>query len=217
MNLAEYNQKSLLPDADLIKGLLEEHDDYLQVIYKKHKSYAIKFMQKQANNQNYDEEFNDIYHDAVLVLYEKVKGGNFTLTSTIQTYLNSICRNQLLVRFKKNSRFTIISDNNSDEYDDDGEGLENLQWDEKISDWLPQDENDINGERVQAMVKSLELMKAAKGHCYELLSMFFYHNKTMDSIAQHFGYTNADNAKNQKYRCQEKLKSLTFENMRKVK
>jgi hypothetical protein len=35
MKLVEYNQKSLLPDVDLMNGLLQEHEDYLQVIYKK--------------------------------------------------------------------------------------------------------------------------------------------------------------------------------------
>ena len=48
MNTIEYKQKAALPDSDLIEGL-RLHEDYLGVIYKKHKDYCMKFMQKQCN------------------------------------------------------------------------------------------------------------------------------------------------------------------------
>jgi hypothetical protein len=32
----------------------------------------------------------------------------------------------------------------------------------------------------------------------------------MDEIAEKFGYTNADNAKNQKYKCLQRLKRIFF-------
>ena len=48
------------------------------------------------------------------------------------------------------------------------------------------------------------VMRAAMGKigepCKSLLEAFYVHHKNMLEIAAFFGYTNADNAKNQKYK-----------------
>jgi DNA-directed RNA polymerase specialized sigma24 family protein len=46
--------------------------------------------------------------------------------------------------------------------------------------------------------------------CKSLLESFYIEKKSMDEIASLFGYTNADNAKNQKYKCLMRLKKLFF-------
>jgi len=46
--------------------------------------------------------------------------------------------------------------------------------------------------------------------CKSLLEAFYIEKKSMDQIALLFGYTNADNAKNQKYKCLMRLKKLFF-------
>lgn len=208
INTEEYNRLSLLSDEELVSGLVNDVK-YLGVIHKKHISYSIKFMQKQCNGKDYDDTIKDIYHDAVIVLYEKVKGGNFTLTSSIQTYLNSICRYQLLNRFKDEGKITSIQP--ATEFDNEDEPYKYRQ---DINDWLPKAENDINSDRVQAIMKGLELMKG-RGDCYELLSMIYYHNGTMKQIVERFDYKNEQIAKNKNYLCKEKLKALTFDIMKK--
>jgi hypothetical protein len=46
--------------------------------------------------------------------------------------------------------------------------------------------------------------------CKSLLEAFYIQKKPMLEIADDFGYTNADNAKNQKYKCLMRLKKLFF-------
>jgi len=46
--------------------------------------------------------------------------------------------------------------------------------------------------------------------CKSLLEAFYIEKQSMDRIALLFGYTNADNAKNQKYKCLMRLKKLFF-------
>jgi len=46
--------------------------------------------------------------------------------------------------------------------------------------------------------------------CKSLLEAFYLQKKQMVDIAEEFGYTNADNAKNQKYKCLMRLKKLFF-------
>ena len=72
---------------------------------------------------------------------------------------------------------------------------------------------DIKEQQFNAMEKALEKIKEAGGHCYELLTLFWYHRKSMSELSEVFGYSNADNTKNQKARCQKRLEKLTFELM----
>jgi hypothetical protein len=46
--------------------------------------------------------------------------------------------------------------------------------------------------------------------CKSLLEAFYMEKKSMPEIASAFGYTNADNAKTQKYKCLVRLKKLFF-------
>jgi DNA-directed RNA polymerase specialized sigma24 family protein len=46
--------------------------------------------------------------------------------------------------------------------------------------------------------------------CKSLLEAFYLEKKSMPEIAEMFGYTNADNAKTQKYKCLLRLKKIFF-------
>jgi len=47
--------------------------------------------------------------------------------------------------------------------------------------------------------------------CKTLLADYYLHKRSMQDIAEKFGYTNAENAKNQKYKCLMRLKKLFFD------
>ena len=53
-------------------------------------------------------------------------------------------------------------------------------------------------------------MKSLGEPCKSLLEAYYINKKHMVEIAEEFGYTNADNAKNQKYKCLMRLKKLFF-------
>ena len=46
--------------------------------------------------------------------------------------------------------------------------------------------------------------------CKSLLEGYYVKKMDMQNLAKEFGYTNADNAKNQKYKCLIRLKKLFF-------
>ena len=189
-------KKEFPSDQEIIK-LLKDSSGNLDIIYEKHKDYCMNFMKKINHN---DELNQDIFHDALIVLNEKIKKDDFGLREncTIQTYLNSICRNQILVRFKKNSKHS--------EYSED--------YDVRIDDWYDNLETE-NNEKLRAGVTAFEKLKDLGGKCYEILRRFFYENHSMERIAYDMDYTNADNVKNQKSRCQKKLKELAFDLIKK--
>jgi RNA polymerase sigma factor (sigma-70 family) len=185
-------------DDELIRMIRDGHNEGFTSIYEYHKEYCMNFMKSKYSDHD---EIQDIFQDAVLVLYEKVQDSEFKLTCSIQTYLNSICRNQILVRLQKSGRFVQKSEDGAEEY------IEN------ISDWF-EDPDGVNQERVKTIQDVLLLMKSNSSKCYDMLVRFWYRKQTMSKIANDLGYTNAENAKNQKARCQQKLKLEVFKRMR---
>lgn len=188
-------------DQELLKKI-KENSDNLGYVYKNCKSNSIRFMKKMTSKMN-EYELEDVFQDAILVLYEKITKGNFELTCSFQTYLNSVCRFQLLNTFNKSEITVDFIENNED--DDDNSELSYLN----ITDSLDVIDN-TNEPYFVAIEKALLKIKEAGGHCYELLTLFWYHKKSMNELAETFGYSNADNTKNQKARCQKRLEKLAF-------
>ncbi len=194
-----------LTDTQLI-ALMAEDVDYLKCVSYRTREYCMRFMQRLCNGSADEEQLKDIYHDALIVLYEKARGGQLTLTCSIQTYLNSICRNQLLTVLKNSNKVSFLAP---------GDGGEQRDFRTEINDWLHTDDNAINNDRVQAIMSSLETMKG-RGDCYELLQLVHYHNRSMLDVAAHFGYKNEQIARNKNYLCREKLRTLTLKALKKL-
>ena len=192
-----------LTDPELVK-LIQENQEYLGEVYKRCKSYCIQYMRKMTNGSKSDYELDDVFHDAILVLYEKILKGNFELTASLQTYLNSVCRN-ILWNIIKGEKGNSDYEENSDLDDDDNPKSNNST----ITDTLDEIE-DPKESQFTAIESALIIMKEAGGHCYELLTLFWYHKKSMNELTQHFGYSNSDNTKNQKGRCQKRLEKMAF-------
>jgi RNA polymerase sigma factor (sigma-70 family) len=178
-----------MTDQDILFKLRND-SSYFSKIYEDYKSNSLNFMRKM--NSDYD-LIKDVYHDAVIVLFEKTKDPNFKLTCTIQTYLNSICRNQLLNKYKESSRFLT----KSDDFDPD------------FNDWVEEFDEEKE-KRLSLIEASLDKLKEKGEKCFEILTRFFYQRQSMDEIALEMNYTNGDNVKNQKSRCKKKITELVL-------
>ena len=185
-------------DDEIIAGIKNFDEASGNALYNKHKDYCLRFM----NKMYFDEEINrDIYQDAVIVFIEKMRDNKLTLENTsIQTYLNSICRNQVLVRLKQKNKPVSMAEDWENNYSD------------KYTDWFDE-QAEVKNDRIKILMEELEVMKDKGQVCYELLRKVFFENKTMEDIATLMNYTNADNAKNQSYRCRERLKKHVFERL----
>ena len=197
-----------LKDHEIISKI-KENSDALGIVFKKCKPGAIQFLRKINYQSNERIDIEDIFQDAILVLYENIVNKDFVLASntSLQTYLNSVCRNQLLKKIGKNNVVELNENKGNDEDHD-----EVMEFNPLIVDTL-EEFVDIKEQQFNAMEKALEKIKEAGGHCYELLTLFWYHRKSMSELSEVFGYSNADNTKNQKARCQKRLEKLTFELM----
>lgn len=168
--------------------LLQNGDDrILQVIYRQYYQTIVNLV---MNNSGSLQEAKDIYQETLIIFYEKVKDENFELNCKLKTYLYSISRNLWLKQLQHKKRFTnSISD--SEEY------LE-----------IPWEEAGKKEDQYQAMHTALESLGEP---CRSILKDFYMHSQSMEEITEKFGYTNADNAKNQKYKCLKRLKKVFFD------
>jgi RNA polymerase sigma factor (sigma-70 family) len=177
-----------LSDEALIAGIGRDDEAALKYLYKLYFPMVLNFIQ---NNNGTEDEAKDVYQDAVIIFYEKIKDGSLTLSCQIKTYLYSVCRRLWLKRLGEKSRHSVRPR--------DEEFFLELE-DEKIPD--PEKEN-----RFLLMDESLLLLGEP---CKTLLEDFYVNDLSMEQITEKFKYTNADNAKNQKYKCLLRLKKLFF-------
>lgn len=170
---------------------LRNDPNHFKIIYADYREKTIQWLSKYHNNF---EEIKDVYQDAVLVLFENCKKTDFQLTASIETYLNSICRNQLLSKYRKNSKMHLVNMDN---------------FDPTIDDWFS--DNSFNAEkeeRLSTIEKAMELFKEQSKKCFDLLSMQYYDKKRMDIIAETMGFSNDKSAKSQASKCRGELRKL---------
>lgn len=186
--------------SDIELKRLRENRDYLKEIYQECKPKCFSFMAKCFGSQSMDDtKMFTVFNDAVIVLHEKIEDPDFKLTSSIQTYLNSVCRNIALSEFRKDKKLFKTTDLN----------VENLDFNKEVQDVLEEIEDESPFEK--AISKAFKIMRDKGGNCAEMLTMFWYQKASMEDIASKFSYSNSKNAKNQKAKCQKRLKDMALQ------
>jgi hypothetical protein len=203
--MAIRNNLSELSDQELLNRI-KDNNDYLGVIYTRCRSNSLSFMKKMTNGNIKGYDYEDVFHDATLALYENILKGDFILTVKFQTYLNSICRNKLLTTIKKSKL-------NVDYFEDTDSDDSPMEYKSSITDSL--DDIDYSNEPLfLAIERAMESIKNSGGRCFDLLTQFWYKSKSMKELTEIFEYTNEGNTKNQKSRCQERLRILSYNELK---
>ena len=179
---AESNEKALL------EGLARSDKKAIEIIYRENYNMVQSLI---INNSGSTDDAKDIFQEAMIVLYEKVRSGTFELNCLIKTYVYSVSRRLWLKRLQQMNRYVPA--------------IENLQ------DTVPVEEEIEENERINSEFQAMEKAISSLGEpCKSLLEAYYLEKKSMQEIALFFGYTNAENAKNQKYKCLVRLKKIFF-------
>lgn len=180
-------EKAKMQEAMLLEKVRSGDNDAVALLYKTHYPAIYHFI---INNSGDEEEAAEIYQQAFIILYEKLQEEDFLLLSSPGTYLYAISRNLWLATLKERRRFTAGSPELHTGMTDEEAQIQQL----------------INREKdFEAMNISLELLGEP---CKTLLKAFYHEMMSMEQIAEKMGYTNADNAKNQKYKCLQRLRRI---------
>jgi len=178
----ENNEKALL------EGLAASDKKAIEAIYRDNFNMIQSLV---INNNGSADDAKDVFQEAMIVLYEKARSGNFELNCQIKTYMYSVCRRLWLKRLQQLNRFSPPV--------------------ESIELTVPVEEEIEEHEKRNSEFEMMDKAIGSLGEpCKSLLEAYYLQKQNMQVIAVNFGYTNADNAKNQKYKCLMRLKKIFF-------
>jgi RNA polymerase sigma factor (sigma-70 family) len=185
------SRRANLTDDELLAGLANGSDSALTQLYKRYFPTVLHLV---VTNSGTEDDAKDVFQEAMVVLFEKVSAGSLELNCQLKTYLYSVSRRLWLKQLAGRGRSGF------------GGG------DFMIGEWAEAVETDLadheaHNAQFDLMNESLERLGEP---CRTLLEDFYIRHLTMQDITEKFGYTNADNAKTQKYKCLMRLKKLFF-------
>ena len=175
-------------EKTLLQGLAKNDKKAVETIYRENYSTVQSLI---INNNGTADDAKDIFQEAMIVLYEKARSGTFELSCQIKTYVYSVSRRLWLKKLQQASRFS----------GDIGNAEAVVPVDDDVEEHSRRDaEFEMMGRAILSLGEP----------CKSLLEAFYLQKKNMQEIAVSFGYTNAENAKTQKYKCLMRLKKIFF-------
>ena len=149
-----------------------------------------------------DDDLDDIYQESSMALFLNIQEGKLTnLTSTLSTYFLRICINQSLKFIGKQQKLVPLFDDNSvtekDEFRPD-----------KIDELYQLCTEDEDAERVAHSERIVQrIIEVMPDTCKNIFKGYYWDNFTTSTIADMFGFANANSVKAQKYKCIQKFRN----------
>ena len=183
-----------MTDEQLISQLKKRDRNALKNVYERYKTEFFKF----ASRYNAKTELlEDIYQDALIVLYENAQAGKLdSLRSSLKTYLFGTGKFMLFKRFR---------DAKKEVHTDEAYVFDNYE--QAVIEDVYEDEGPNEYQR-----QLVANFKKLGEKCREILELFYLRGMKLDEITQTQGYENKDVTKSQKSRCLKSLKQLIGKN-----
>lgn len=173
-----------MKDSQIIELL--QRNNYAKVSEKLYGYFPVikRFILKNSGSR---EDAEDIYQEALIILIRKVNTPEFILTSSLNTYLYSICRFLWSERLKKQSKHIEV-DIEKNQHASIAHELDTL--------YKTESEHKLAEKAFQQLGEK----------CKHLLLLFYFKKMSMRDIALKLNFRSEKVAKNQKYRCIDKAK-----------
>ncbi len=180
----------LFSDQKIIERIRQNDSRVLAEVFLQYERMVNSYILKQGGAR---EDAQDLLQEAVIVLWQKVNSGQFELSSKLNTFILAIVKNKWLAIRRKPQMYS-----NEDGIPDiNDEGLSSL--------------NAIIADEKKAQLQ-LAMSKISE-LCRKLLTLFYFEERDMVSIAGILNLANADVAKSKKYQCKKKLQEVLVNEM----
>lgn len=138
-----------------------------------------------VKNQNGSlQDAKDIFQDSLIIFYEKSVGNKVEINVSREAYIMGIAKNLWLRKFNNDVVRSSITE------------AESLI---EIPDGFY---NEINESKL------LNFLALAGNKCLEILTDFYYHHMSMNSVMKKFGFASQHSATVQKFKCLEKVRDI---------
>jgi RNA polymerase sigma factor (sigma-70 family) len=166
-----------MSDTEILQQLKE--DKYskalkgLYSIFPSIKQYILK-------NSGTKNDAEDVFQDALVVVYKKANDINFVLTVSLKTYIEAIAKNLWMQELRRQKKIPIATQ----EID-----VAEISIDEELG-----------------FGNAESAFKQLGEKCKHLLTLFYFKKMNYKDIATALSFSDENVAKNQKYRCLQKAK-----------
>ncbi|MFK7812181.1 MAG: RNA polymerase sigma factor [Maribacter sp.] len=175
---------------EIVLGFKKNDSKVMEALYTTVFPKVCLFILKNNGNET---KAKDIFQEAFIACWKNIKADKFSEEGNVEAYLYTIAKNKWTDFLRSTNYKKVVAHENKLE-------LIKVVDDEKI------DESVEKAQR-NAMQKALNQLGS---NCKTLLNLFYFERKSMDDISQTMNLTSAS-ARNQKYRCMEKLRKLSLE------
>jgi RNA polymerase sigma factor (sigma-70 family) len=169
-------------DAELLNGLITRDEKVLREYYALYYPGIRRFI---ISNNGSEEDARDLFQDALLVIFQKVRGGQFELTCSLGTYIYSISRYLWLKELNKRKWVTRKSFDLED-YIDTGSDIGQIS---------------EHNERMKLYRAYFDKLSS---DCRKVLSLFM-EGHSIAEITAIMGYSSEQHTRNRRYRCKTSL------------
>ena len=158
-----------------------------------------------------DDDLSDIYQNSSLALFMYIRDGKLSnLTSTLSTYFLRVCINQTLKFIGKQKKIIPLFDDskltNKDSFRPD-----------KIDELYQLCTEDEEAEIVSRSEKIVQsIIESMPDTCKNVFQGYYWDNLSTSTIADMFGFANANSVKTQKYKCLQKFRTKYNELMNRI-
>ena len=158
-----------------------------------------------------DDDLSDIYQESSVALFMNIRDGKLTnLTSSLSTYFLRVCINQTLKFLGKQKKAVPLCDDNrltnKDSFRPD-----------KIDELYQLCTEDEEAEKISRSEKIvLTILESMPDTCKNVFQGYYWDNLTTTTIADMFGFANANSVKTQKYKCMQKFRNKYNELMNRI-
>lgn len=170
-------------EEELLTALKNREEKAVRYVYQTYWPMILKMVK--VNNGS-EAEAKDLFQECILDFLEKVWQEKFVLTCKLGTFIYSISRNKWLHLLRGRQKFTDVA-----EYI----GIEEL-----ID---PVIEEEANLPPDDQIIKAITALGEP---CRSLLIGFYYEELNMEQLAMKLNYKSINVAKQQKFRCKDRLK-----------
>ena len=173
------------------------------------RSKVVNYLRKKYSIS--DDDISDIYQESSVALFMNIRDGKLTnLTSTLSTYFLRICINQTLKIMGKQKKVVPLFDEsrltNKDTFRPD-----------KIDELYQLCTENEEAEKVSRSEKVVQnIIESMPDTCKNVFQGYYWDNLTTSTIADMFGFANANSVKTQKYKCMKRFRSKYNELMNKI-
>lgn len=142
-----------------------------------------------TRNSGTEDDANDLLHEAVVVLWERVRSNRYEHKAQLSTFIYATVKNLWLRRLARTRRESPADIEEQTGRIEDASALDIL----------------VESEEAAIIHQALEQLGDP---CKTLLILFYWEEQSMESIASSMGFANAETAKSKKYQCKKALQKL---------